>query len=205
MTYLARGNVALSVTMTTLSTMLAPVMTPLATGILAGQYVPVKFWLMMKSIALMIVIPVLAGLVLNRLAGQRGKPLLKALPILSMAGICLSIAIITSHSRDALLGHGATLMLVAVLHNAFGYIGGYWGARLVKLDEVSARTVSLEVGLQNGGMASGLAIEVLRSPNAALAPALFGFWMNVSGSLLASWWRNRIPAAPRHAVNDPAE
>mgnify|MGYP000691304267 FL=1 len=96
-------------------------------------------------------------------------------------------------------------MLVAVLHNAFGYIGGYWGARLVRLDEVSARTVSLEVGLQNGGMASGLAIEVLRSPNAALAPALFGFWMNVSGSLLASWWRNRIPAVPLSAVNDQAE
>jgi len=197
MTFLARGDVALSVTMTTISTLMAPVMTPLAMRLLAGRYVPVEFVPMMKSILFLIVIPVLAGLLLNRLASRGFQPVLKVLPIVAMAGICLSISIITSHSRDALLGHGLLLLMVAVLHNATGYLGGYWGARLLKLDEITARTVSIEVGMQNGGMATGLAIETLKSANAALAPALFAFWMNVSASLLASWWRARTPASVR--------
>lgn len=193
MTFLARGNVALSVTMTTISTLMAPVMTPLAMSLLAGRYVPVEFVPMMKSILFLIVIPVIAGLALNRLASRRFQFVFKALPVVAMAAICFSISIITSHSRDALLGHGLLLLMVAVLHNAAGYLGGYWGARALKLDEISARTVSIEVGMQNGGMATGLAIDVLKSANAALAPALFGFWMNVSASLLASWWRTRVP------------
>jgi BASS family bile acid:Na+ symporter len=115
----------------------------------------------------------------------------KTLPVVSMAGICLIIAVITAQSRDQLLTVGPLLILAAVVHNGVGYGLGYAGARLARLDESACRAVAMEVGMQNGGMASGIAIDVLKSTRAALAPAIFGPWMNVSGSLLASWWRRR--------------
>ena len=108
-----------------------------------------------------------------------------------MAAICYIIAIITSLSRDQLVSVGLALIAAAVLHNGLGYVFGYWGARLAGLDESARRTVAIEVGLQNGGMASGLAVNVLQSTDAALSSAIFGPWMNISGSLLASWWRSR--------------
>ncbi|GAI78657.1 unnamed protein product [marine sediment metagenome] len=83
------------------------------------------------------------------------------------------------------------LIVAAVIHNFIGYIFGYWGARVAKLDESSCRTVGFEVGMQNGGMASGIAMGVLKSASAALAPAIFGPWMNISGSVLATWWRRK--------------
>jgi BASS family bile acid:Na+ symporter len=115
----------------------------------------------------------------------------KTLPIVSMAGICLIIAVITAQSRDQLLSVGPLLILAAVVHNGTGYGLGYAGARLARLDESACRAVAMEVGMQNGGMASGIAIDVLKSTSAALAPAIFGPWMNISGSLLAGWWRRR--------------
>jgi BASS family bile acid:Na+ symporter len=127
----------------------------------------------------------------------------KTLPVVSMAGICLIIAIITAQSRDQLLAVGPLLILAAVVHNGTGYGLGYAGARLARLDESACRAVAMEVGMQNGGMASGIAIDVLKSTSAALAPAIFGPWMNVSGSLLAGWWRRR-PVRPKPAGPAPA-
>jgi BASS family bile acid:Na+ symporter len=191
MVYLARGSIALSVTMTTCSTLLAPVMTPLAMKVLAGQYVPISFVDMMIEILYMIIVPIAAGLLFNKLFHGRIGWLDRVLPVVSMAAICLIIAIITAISRDKLLEVGFLLILAAVLHNTIGYVLGYTGARAFGLDEVVARTVAFEVGLQNGGMASGLAINVLKSADAALAPAVFGPWMNISGSALASYWRGK--------------
>jgi bile acid:Na+ symporter, BASS family len=197
MVYLAKGSIALSVAMTTCSTMLAPVMTPLAMKILAGQYVPINFLNMMLEIIQMIIVPVFGGLLFNKLLHGRIGWLDRALPVVSMAAICFIIAIITSLSRDKLLEVGLLLILAAVLHNTIGYILGYSGAKMFGLDEVAARTVAFEVGLQNGGMASGLAINVLKSSDAALAPAIFGPWMNISGSALASYWRRKgVPGQP---------
>lgn len=193
-TYLARGNVALSVTMTACSTMAAPIMTPLSMKLLAGQYVPISFTDMMVSIFQMIILPVVAGLIANKLLHGRAKWLDDLMPVVSMAGICFIIAIITASSRDKLLEVGLALIAAAMLHNTTGYLLGYWGARSAGLSETDSRTVAIEVGLQNGGMASGLAINVLHSSDAALAPAIFGPWMNISGSALASWWRRRVPA-----------
>lgn len=122
----------------------------------------------------------------------------RALPVISMAGICFIIAIIAARSRDRLLGVGFALILAAILHNAIGYLLGYWLSRLVGLEETACRTIAVEVGMQNGGMATGLAMGVLKSADAALAPAIFGTWMNISGSVLASWWRRRpvVPVTP---------
>jgi BASS family bile acid:Na+ symporter len=257
MTYLARGNVALSVTMTACSTLLAPLMTPLLMKFFASQYIEVNVIDMMLSICNMIIVPIVAGLLANRIlysarppfhqpatlvglslilfavaaicfrfGGSLFGPLTvgvalglcllgavalskwivellldgpkdwmdRALPALSMISICCVIAIITSRSAKDLLEVGWLLFLAAVLHNLGGYVLGYWFARLLGLKESDCRTVAIEVGLQNAGMASGLAIHTLKSTQAALAPAIFGPWMNVSGSMLASYWRARPPA-----------
>jgi bile acid:Na+ symporter, BASS family len=114
--------------------------------------------------------------------------------VLSMAGIAIIIAVITAAGRDHLLTIGVALIFAAMIHNAAGYSLGYWGCRLVGLDETSCRTIAFEVGMQNGGLASGIAAELGRASTLGLAPAVFGPWMNVSGSLLANWWRDRIPA-----------
>jgi len=263
MTFLAGGNVALSVTMTSCSTLVSPVMTPFLMEKLAGQYIEIHFLRMMFGIINMIIVPIAAGLVANRIlysqrrAFHRSGPLAliaaggilagaamivwapaavftwgeaslqkdgfivgllligvvalaklvisvwlrgpenwmdKALPLVSMAGICYIIAIITARSRDDLVTVGPYLIAAAILHNFVGYILGYWFARAARLDETSCRTVAFEVGMQNGGMASGLAMNVLKSAPAALAPAIFGPWMNISGSVLATWW-HRKPVA----------
>ena len=192
MTYLAGGNVALSVTMTAFSTLLSPVLTPLAMQWLAGRFVPIDAWAMMISILQMIIIPIVAGLVFNRLLrDQRWMP--RLLPIVSMAAICTIILIITASSRDQLLAVALTLLVVVVLHNLIGFTLGYWGARGLGLNESDSRTASIEVGLQNAGMASGIAISVLHSSDAGLAAAIFGPWMNAAGSVLASYWRQRPP------------
>jgi len=264
MTFLAGGNVALSVTMTSCSTLVSPVMTPFLMDKLAGEFIEIEFLKMMFGIINMIIVPIVAGLIANRILYsrhklfQRGGGLAligaagvllavamifwapaavftygdaslqkdgfivgllligvvalsklvirvwlkgpenwmnKTLPIVSMAGICLIIAIITARSRDDLMTVGLYLIAASIIHNFIGYILGYWFARAARLDESSCRTVAFEVGMQNGGMASGLAMNVLKSAPAALAPAIFGPWMNVSGSVLATWWHRKPVSA----------
>ncbi len=194
MTYLAKGNVALSVTMTACSTMVSPLVTPLVMKWLAGQYIQIEFVPMMFGILRMVILPIIGGLIANRFLSYmdvRGPWLDRLLSLLAMAAICLIIGIITAISRDSLLDVGIALIAAAVIHNAAGYAFGYMGATVAGLEESDRRTVAIEVGLQNGGMASGLAVNVLASTEAALAPAIFGPWMNISGSILASWWRDR--------------
>ncbi|MFV2069557.1 MAG: bile acid:sodium symporter family protein [Pirellulales bacterium] len=194
MTFISRGNVALSVTMTACSTLVSPLMTPLMMMLLAGRMIKIDFSNMMMSILSMVIVPIVAGLVANevlRMLRLRGPWLDRLLSLVAMAAICYIIAIITALSRDELLGIGVALAAAAVLHNGIGYVLGYVGGALSGLDESTRRTMAIEVGLQNGGMASGLAVNVLKSSNAALASAIFGPWMNISGSVLASYWRGR--------------
>jgi len=179
-------------------------MTPFAMKVLAGQYVPINFMNMMMEIIQMIILPVFGGLFFNKLFHGKVGWLDRALPVVSMAGICFIIAIITALSRDKLLEVGLLLILAAMLHNCVGYLLGYWGSKAFGLEEIAARTVAFEVGLQNGGMASGLAINVLKSSDAALAPAIFGPWMNISGSALASYWRRKPVDDPFRAARPDA-
>ena len=109
--------------------------------------------------------------VVSVLAGRKGAWMDRVLPLVSMSGICLILAIITAHSSDRLRTVGVALILAAMLHNAIGYLLGYWLSRAVRLDEITCRTIAIEVGMQNGGMATGLAMGVLKSADAALAPA----------------------------------
>jgi BASS family bile acid:Na+ symporter len=190
-TYLSGGNVALSVTLTAISTMLSPFMTPLAMTVLAGTYIEINAGDMMWSIVRLIIAPILAGFVVNHLLRQYAEWRDRLLPIVSMGAICLVLAILTAAARDQLLETAASLVVLVILHNTGGYLLGYWGARGAGLPEADARTVSIEVGMQNAGMAAGLAVSVLHSAPAALAATAFATVMNVSGAVLASWWRGR--------------
>jgi BASS family bile acid:Na+ symporter len=157
--------------------------------LLAGQFVPVDFMDMMMGIIKMIILPLAAALLFNRILRGRAQWLHRAMPVVSMAGIAIILAIIVAAGRDALLQVGAVLILAAMIHNGMGYFLGYWGARLMRLDERSCRTVAIEVGMQNGGLASGIALQMGKVGTVGLAPAIFGPWMNVSGSVLANYWR----------------
>ena len=191
MTYIAGANLPLSVTLTSVATLMAPVMTPLMMKLLAGQFVEVNFLEMMLGIINMIILPLAAGLIFNRIFRGKAQWLHRAMPVVSMAGIALIVTVITAAGRDALLEVGGSLILAAMLHNGLGYFLGYWGARMLRMDERSCRTIAIEVGMQNGGLASGIALQMGKVATVGLAPAIFGPWMNISGSVLANWWRSK--------------
>ena len=195
MCYLAKANLALSVSVTTISTMLAPFLTPLLMRLLGGSFVEIDFWAMVWDITKIVIIPVTAGLAFHYLIHGKFKWLDKAMPLLSMAGIALILVVITAAGRDNLVKVGALLLVATVLHNVLGYLLGYWSARVLRFHERDCRTIALEVGMQNAGLASGLALAMGKLATAGLAPAIFGPVMNISGSSLASWWHNHPPSA----------
>ncbi len=255
MSFIAKANLALSVTLTAVATILAPLLTPLLMKLLAGQFVPIEFWDMLLSIANIVILPIVAGLIFNAFSyGEQSRkniniqlaifffvivlknfafyatsealigevltqffwdlfwffilPIMvalifknaakgskawldNALAFVSMLGIGIIITIITAAGRDSLLEIGALLILACLIHNCLGYFLGYWGSRLIGMDERSCRTIALEVGMQNGGLASGIALEMGKVATVGLAPAVFGPMMNITGSSLATWWRNK--------------
>lgn len=191
MAYIADSDLALSISLTAVATMVSPFMTPLLMDLLAGQFVPIDTVAMMISILNMIIFPIVFGLLFNHFLHGKAKWLDDIMPIVSMVGIAVIITIITAAGRDSLVSIGLLLILAAVLHNTLGYLFGYWGGRLMGMDEKSCQTIALEVGMQNGGMASGLAAEMGKIATVGLAPAVFGPWMNISGSTLANWWRRK--------------
>jgi BASS family bile acid:Na+ symporter len=202
--YLARANVPLSVTMTAFSTMLSPVLTPLAMTLLANTYVPVAFFPMMASIFQMIIFPLALGILIHRYFPKFAAASIKVLPRLAMFSICMIIAVTIALSRDDLIRVGVVLLLASACHNATGYVLGFYAARGCGLNRIDSRTVALEVGIQNGGMATGLAFNVLHSAQAAMAAATFGPWSAVTSSALASWWRRSSPDPLAPTMPDPA-
>jgi BASS family bile acid:Na+ symporter len=189
MSYLARANVALSVTLTALATLIAPLMTPFLMELLAGQYVAIDFWVMVVDITKIVIVPVGVGLIFNHFLHGKFKVLDDIMPLLSMGGIGLIIVVITSAGRDSLLVVGPLLILCCFLHNTIGYFLGYWSSRILRMPERDCRTVALEVGLQNAGLGSGLALAMGKLTTVGLAPAIFSPIMNSTGSTLALWWR----------------
>lgn len=254
MAYLAKGNIALSISVTTTTTLLTPVVTPLLMKIFAGQLIEISFLQMMLSSFNLIIVPIAAGLISNKiLYGKAGwlqsdrniislgilflmilivcistsfpnnlavlKPGLilgfalmalvsftkvivkwlkggenwmdKILPSVSMASIILFVTIVVALNRDKLLEVGLILLAASAVLNLLGFILGYWGSRALGLSKRDSRTVSIEVALKNGGLGMGLALDALGNANAALAPIVFGKWMNISGSAIANYWREK--------------
>lgn len=191
MSYIANANVPLSITVTAVATMLAPLMTPILMELLAGQFVSVDFLSMMWDIIKMVILPICAGLLYNYFLGGKFPWLDRAMPVVSMVSIALIITIITAAGRDSLIAVGPLLVLAVLIHNFSGFTLGYGLSKLFRLDERSCRTIALEVGLQNGGLASGLALQMGKVATVGLAPAIFGPLMNITGSSLAMWWRSK--------------
>ena len=191
--YLAKAYLALSLTITAVSTMLAPLLTPLLMKLLAGAFVEIDMLGMMWDIFKMVILPIGAGLIFNYFLTGKAKWLDNAMPVVSMFGIAFIIVIITAAGRDSLLSIGPLLILLVLVHNLSGYTLGYWSGRLFKMDERDCRTMAIEVGMQNGGLASGLANQMGKMATVGLAPAVFGPLMNITGSILASWWHKKPP------------
>lgn len=190
MTYLAKGDTALSVTMTSVSTLLAPLVTPLLTLWLAGTYLPVDGAGMARTIATIVLLPVAAGLVVRLALPRLVTRALPVLPWVSVVAIALVVVAVVAGSADKVLEAGLLVLAAVVLHNCLGYLLGYGLAALTRQPERVRRTVAVEVGMQNSGLAAGLAAQYF-SPLAALPGAVFSVWHNVSGALLAALLRRR--------------
>jgi len=255
MSFLARANLALAVTLSSVTTVLSPLVTPFLMKTLAGQYIEVNFWSMMLDILNMIILPVVAGFIFNLVAKRNAsrkstviqiivfisvilittlvytksahtgfsgfvfrflksagwflllpaagalilskylkgdnRIMEQVLSFFSMAGIAVIITIITASGRESLLNVGLLLLIASLLHNLTGYTLGYFFAWLSGMPERDRRTIAFEVGMQNGGLASGLALQMGKLATVGLAPAIFGPLMNITGSILANWWRRR--------------
>ncbi|HEY9354374.1 MAG TPA: bile acid:sodium symporter family protein [Nocardioides sp.] len=190
MVFLARGDTALSVAMTSVSTLLAPLLTPLLVLFLIGEDLPVSASDLFVSIVEIVLVPVLLGLVLRLLLPRLIEKVIDVLPLISVAGITGVVLAVAAGSADTLLSVGLLVVLAVVLHNVAGLMLGYAVGRLCGMPISSRRAISIEVGMQNSGLAAALA-TVHFSPAAALPAAIFSVWHNVSGSILASYWSRR--------------
>ncbi|PSL43543.1 BASS family bile acid:Na+ symporter [Salsuginibacillus halophilus] len=187
MVYLSRGDVAVSVAMTSVSTLLAPLLTPAAFLLLAGQWLPVSAGDMVVSILQVIIVPIVLGVLVRRTFPDAVERSVAALPVVSVAAILAIIAAILGLNQEEVLTGSALVFAAVILHNTFGLLLGYLTAVFTGLDRTKRRAISLEVGMQNSGLAAGLATAHL-NPLAALPSAIFSVWHNISGTALVSLW-----------------
>ncbi|GBQ61824.1 ketopantoate/pantoate/pantothenate transporter PanS [Komagataeibacter swingsii] len=192
MIYLSRGDVALSVSISTLSTLVGIIVTPVLTRLYVSAGVSVDSWGLFRSIVEIVALPVMGGVVVNTTFPQMVRRVGPALPLVAMVSIMAIIGSIVVGVRPSLAAVGPLVLAGVVLHNAIGLLGGYWGGRLLGLDEGVCRTLALEVGMQNSGLAATLG-RLYFTPLAALPGAVFSVWHNISGSVLAALWAGHPP------------
>lgn len=193
MAFIAKANVAMSVTMTAFSTLLAPLLTPVLMKLLAGEMVEIDVPDMMWSMTKIVLLPVLAGLVFHHLIYHRLKWLDRVMPMVSMIGILIMTVLTVSIGRDKLMQIGPLLIVACTIHSTAGFGLGYFVCRLLGRDQLTCRTIALEVGLQNSGMAAGLAKSLGKVATLGLVPIVFGPVMNIIASTLANSWRAHPP------------
>jgi len=185
-TYLAKGDLALSVGMTGVSTLLAPFLTPLLTWALAGKSVDVDVLSMFLSILWVVILPIVVGLVIKTLCPKFTEKAVDYLPAFSSIAIAFIVAIIIAANADKLWVGGLIIVLVVILHNICGLAIGYLIGRLLGLSEPKKRAISIEVGMQNSGLASSLAtLHFAAYPLATIPGAIFSVWHNISGAVVA--------------------
>jgi BASS family bile acid:Na+ symporter len=194
--YLAKADVALSVTMTACSTVLAIVLTPWLIGVLGGQFLPVDSWGLFMSVVKIVLIPVGAGFILRHYLANRVERFLAIFPAISVLVIVVIIASIVAMSRDRLADAIGILGLLVLLHNLTGMVLGYGLATLFRLPVSARRTIAIEVGMQNSGLGVALAKSHFESALVALPASLFSVVHNLSGSVVASRWRGRDRTDP---------
>lgn len=190
MIYLARGDVALSVTISSVSTLVGVFATPLLTLLYADTSISVNVMGMLLSILQIVIIPIIAGLAIHHIFSETVKKIEPFLPSLSMICILAIISAVVASSQSHIASVGFMVAIAVILHNGIGLIGGYWGGRLFGFDESTCRTLAIEVGMQNSGLAATLGAQYFGAM-AALPGALFSVWHNLSGSLLAGYWQGK--------------
>ena len=188
MTYLSKGDTALSVGMTSINTLLAPFLTPLLTYFYLKTTVSVNIMSMFVSIIQVVIIPIALGLLINKLFGNITRRVSDALPAVSVTAICLIVASVVSHNSEKILSTGLIIFAVVVLHNLLGYLFGYLIGVLFKMDLPRKKAIAIEVGMQNSGLATTLAGSVFPDLTMATVPgAIFSVWHNISGAVLAGF------------------
>ncbi len=193
MAFIAKANVAMSVTMTAFATLLAPLLTPLLMRTLAGEMITIDVPAMMWSMTKIVLLPVFAGLVFHHLLFYRFKWLDRVMPMVSMVGIFVMTVLTVALGHDKLLQIGLLLILACFIHCTAGFSLGYFVCKLLRMETLTCRTIALEVGLQNSGMASGLAASLGKVATLGLAPIVFGPVMNITAATLSNWWRSHPP------------
>ncbi|MBI8382906.1 bile acid:sodium symporter family protein [Pseudomonas aeruginosa] len=195
MTWLSRGDVALSVAITSVTTLLAPLVTPALVWLLASAWLPVSFAAMFLSILQVVLVPIALGLLAQRLLGERTRQVAEVLPLVSVFSIVVIIAAVVAASQARIAESGLLIMAVVMLHNGFGLLLGYLTGKLTGMPLAQRKALAIEVGMQNSGLGAALA-NVHFAPLAAVPSALFSVWHNLSGSLLAALFR-RLDDTPR--------
>lgn len=190
MVYLAKGNVPLSITMTSFSTLLAPLLTPLLLLLLAGQWMPVDPMSMFMSIVQVIILPIALGLIVKKLLPTFVEKSLNVVPLISVLAIITIVSAVVAGNVDNIASAGFLVFLGVFLHNGAGLLLGYYAGKMTGLSKLDCRAISIEVGMQNSGLGVALATAHL-GPLAALPSALGAVWHNISGPILATYWSKR--------------
>ncbi|KGQ33272.1 sodium transporter [Gallibacterium genomosp. 2] len=189
MTYLAKGNTALSVACTSVSTLLAPFLTPVVFYVLASQWLDIDAYAMFISVLKIVLFPVFLGVVARILLTKQMTKLGTCTPLVSVIAIVLILAAVVAVSKDKIIESGLLIFIVVVLHNSLGYLLGFFVAKLFKLNFADSKAVAIEVGMQNSGLGAALATAYF-NPIAAVPSAVFSFWHNISGPILATFFAN---------------
>jgi BASS family bile acid:Na+ symporter len=190
MTFLARGDVALGVSIALVSTLIAPLATPALVSLLAGKWMDINTESLFMDIVQVVIVPIVLGLIAKTLFRRQAAACVKALPLVSTVAIVFIIAIIVALNQPKILSNGLLILAAVVLHNLLGFALGYGFARMFGMDLAKRKAVTLETGMQNSGLGAALAAAHF-SPLAAVPSALFSVWHNLSGSALASWFARR--------------
>ena len=192
MTYLAKGNIALSVACTSVSTLLAPLLTPVIFYLLASQWIDISMGAMFVSVIKMVLLPIALGVILRMIFKSSIAKATDVLPLVSVVAIVLIVAAVVSGSKQSIIESGLLIFGVVILHNGLGYLLGFWAAKFFKLDYPDSKAVAIEVGMQNSGLGAALAkTHFALDPVTAVPSAIFSFWHNISGPLLATYWSSR--------------
>lgn len=187
MTYLAKGDVALSVGMTACTTVLAPIVTPALVLLLGGEAINVSYVSMLMSIVQVVLVPIVLGFVINHFFEKFAQGFAKVLPLISVIAICLIIMAVVAANAAKLMTVGWLIVVVVILHNLCGYAFGFGVGKLLGLSRAQMRTLSIEVGMQNSGLATSLAtVHFAAYPLAAVPGTVFSVWHNISGAIYAN-------------------
>ncbi|WP_203362992.1 bile acid:sodium symporter family protein [Bacillus sp. REN10] len=201
MVYLAKGNVPLSIAMTSVSTLLAPIATPFILFLLAGQWMPVDTMAMFMSIIQVIIVPIVLGLTVRKFLPTFVDKSIQVIPLISVLAIMMIVSAVVAGNADTIATAGLIIFIAVMLHNAFGLLLGYLTARMLGLDESNRRAISIEVGMQNSGLGVALATAHF-GPLAALPSVVGAVWHNISGPILATYWSKK-PANNEAEVSIP--